>query len=179
MYTGMTRAYRRAAIQALPLDEEGKEFHLEVIKKAHAFGYRIVEIPAVLEWQHHRLLRPGSTTRKSSSRTGRLIRTHFLFSMVVAPFRYILPVALFLGLAATVLMAVALHALFFTEGPSIFYALVSFFLYLFAFLMLVTGILAHQNMAAEAELWRLRSELRGLAGPARNPDVGETKSNSQ
>jgi glycosyltransferase involved in cell wall biosynthesis len=160
MYTGMTRGYRRAAIQKLPLDEDEKEFHLEVIRKARAFGYRIIEIPAILEWQHQKLAKPGAATRKSSSRTGKLIRTHFLFSMVVAPCRYILPAAALLGMVATAFMLVAFYSLLFTEGPSIYYAMVSFFLYLFAFLLLITGILAQQNMAAEAEMWRVRSDLR-------------------
>jgi len=171
MYTGMTRGYRREAIVKLPLDEDEKEFHLEVIRKAHAFGYRVVEIPAVLEWQHQKLAKPGSE-RKSSSRTGKLIRTHFLFSMVVAPFRYILPAAVFLALLATAFMLIAFYSLLFTEGPSIYYAMVSFFLYLFAFLLLVTGILAQQNMAAEAEMWRVRSDMRA-AGQKTRESAGD------
>jgi glycosyltransferase involved in cell wall biosynthesis len=50
MNTGMTRAYRRRAIRALPLRENGKEFHVEVIAKAHAVGLAILEIPSVLAW---------------------------------------------------------------------------------------------------------------------------------
>ncbi len=49
--TGMTRAYRRRAIRALPLYEDGKEFHVEVIAKAHALGLSVLEIPAELAWQ--------------------------------------------------------------------------------------------------------------------------------
>jgi glycosyltransferase involved in cell wall biosynthesis len=49
MNTGMTRAYRRRVIKSLPLEEDHKEFHLEVIMKAQALKYRIHEIPCVLE----------------------------------------------------------------------------------------------------------------------------------
>ena len=51
MNTGMTRGYRAEKFRALPLEEDEKEMHLEVINKALAFGYRIYEIPATLEWE--------------------------------------------------------------------------------------------------------------------------------
>jgi glycosyltransferase involved in cell wall biosynthesis len=54
MNTGMTRAYRRELIQSLPLSEDGKEFHLEVILKATTFGARLREIPAMLEWKEYK-----------------------------------------------------------------------------------------------------------------------------
>lgn len=50
MNTGMTRAYRRHVLRCMPLAQDGKLFHLEVIAKAHALGFAIVEIPATLEW---------------------------------------------------------------------------------------------------------------------------------
>jgi len=68
MNTGMTRAYRRDAIMSLPLHEPGKEFHLEVILKATALGYRIHEIPAVLEWKDYK---QAGERRKRKSSAGR------------------------------------------------------------------------------------------------------------
>ena len=88
MNTGMTRAYRRDVIQSLPLTEPGKEFHLEVILKATAFGHKIREIPAVLEWKQHK--RQGQVVkRKSSSKVNRLIVSHSLFSIFANPVRYV------------------------------------------------------------------------------------------
>lgn len=73
MNTGMTRAYRREVIEALDLAQDGKEIHLEIIAKAHALGFRMGEVPAVLRWE------PSRRTRKSSFRPGRLIRSHLMF----------------------------------------------------------------------------------------------------
>jgi len=88
MNTGMTRAYKRSAIRSLPLDELGKEFHLEVILKAQALGYRIMEIPAILEWKEYK--HEGKRTqRKSSSKVNKLIVTHSLFSLFGNPVRYV------------------------------------------------------------------------------------------
>ncbi len=50
MITGMTRGYRRDAIKSLRLEENSKEIHLEIVAKALALGYRIVEIPATISW---------------------------------------------------------------------------------------------------------------------------------
>ena len=73
MNTGMTRAYRREVIEALDLEQDGKEIHLEIIAKAYALGFRMGEVPAVLRWE------PTRRKRKSSFRPGRLIRSHLMF----------------------------------------------------------------------------------------------------
>jgi glycosyltransferase involved in cell wall biosynthesis len=52
MLSGMTRGYRRDAIRSLHLEADRKEIHLEIIAKAQALGLRIVEIPAVIRWEH-------------------------------------------------------------------------------------------------------------------------------
>ena len=43
MNTGMTRGYRREKFLALPLDENGKEMHLEIVNKAVAFIIRFMK----------------------------------------------------------------------------------------------------------------------------------------
>jgi glycosyltransferase involved in cell wall biosynthesis len=65
MNTGMTRAYRREAVQSLPLQEDDKVFHLEVIQQAAERGQKIIEIPAVLEWRQHK--EGGEHARRRSS----------------------------------------------------------------------------------------------------------------
>ena len=50
MLSGMTRGYRREVIESLHLEANRKEIHLEIIAKARALGYRIVEIPATIRW---------------------------------------------------------------------------------------------------------------------------------
>ena len=161
MYTGMTRGYRRERFLELPIDEDEKEFHLDVARKALALGFVIREVPATLTWQHDKLAKPGTATRKSSSRVRKLMRTHLLFSAFAAPVRYIVLIAGLFVVPALGFFAAAVYNLF-TTSPSAFYLLTSFFLFLFALLVLLLGLLTHQNTATQAELWRVRSELQQL-----------------
>ena len=159
MYTGMTRGYRRDRFLELPVDEDEKEFHLDVARKALAFGFSIHEVPATLTWQHEKLAKPGAPKRKSSSRVRKLVRTHLLFGAFAAPIRYILLIVGALSVPATGFLIAAFYN-FITLQPSGYYLFASFFLYLFALVVLLIGILTHQNIATQTEIWRLRSELR-------------------
>ncbi|MCP4402511.1 MAG: hypothetical protein GY801_35045 [bacterium] len=51
MVTQMFRGYRREVLVALELEADRKEIHLEILSKAIAAGFRVVEIPAVLNWR--------------------------------------------------------------------------------------------------------------------------------
>jgi glycosyltransferase involved in cell wall biosynthesis len=155
MFTGMTRAYRRARFVELPLDEDEKEFHLEVARKALAFGFRIQEVPALLTWQHDK---PGEAQRKTSSRIRKLMRTHLFFSMLAAPIRYILLIAVIIAVLATVFLFAAIYSL--SQGStSAFYLLTSLSLYVVGLLVLLFAVLTQQNVATQQELWRIRGEL--------------------
>jgi glycosyltransferase involved in cell wall biosynthesis len=162
MHTGMTRGYRRDKFLALPLDEDDKEMHLEIVSKAIALGYRIYEIPAVLEWRVHELAGSATRLRRSSSVSNRLIRTHVLFSLLAAPFRYIYVVAAGLaGVAAILLGWWLVH--FRSEQASAYVLLSAVLIGLFAFLVFGIGVLAQQGRALQRDLWRLRGELRARA----------------
>lgn len=163
MNTGMTRGYRADKFVQLPLDEDGKEIHLEIISKALAFGYRIYEIPAVLEWKAHKLSAEPMTSvkRKSSARIQKLIRSHLLFSLIVAPFRHLLLLSSMLFLGGIVFMSLAIGNLGKPE-PSIYYALTSFFLMGFSVLISGFALLAYQGRELARDLWRTRSETREL-----------------
>ena len=107
MLSGMTRAYRREVLEGLVPESEGKEFHLEVLFKAAALGYRIGEIPAVLRWEQPVA---GARTRRSTFRVRRVIATHMLMWMAEKPMWFIgvlgvlwLGVGLGLGVYLTVL----------------------------------------------------------------------------
>jgi glycosyltransferase involved in cell wall biosynthesis len=166
MNTGMTRAYRRRVIQALPLAEDHKEFHLEVILKATALGYRIQEIPAVLEWREHK--RAGQTVRrKSSSRVRRLIVSHTLFSLFANPVRYVLALsaaALALG-ALSFIGAVVLFALRMT---SVYAALMSIALVILGVLLFVLTVILQQGRLIQREIWSLQRTL-SIATREREP----------
>lgn len=158
MNTGMTRGYRREKFLALPLDEDEKEIHLEIVSKAMAFGYRIYEIPAILEWKDHRLSATPGKKRKSSANINKLIRTHFLFSVLAAPFRYLYVVS---GLLAVVSLALFVWAFInlFTPGVSIYLFLSSLLIGLFAFIGFGVGVLAQQGRQLQREMWKVRSAL--------------------
>ncbi|MFB3883646.1 MAG: glycosyltransferase family 2 protein [Thermodesulfobacteriota bacterium] len=157
MNTGMTRGYRREKFLALPLDEDDKEMHLEIVNKALAFGYRIYEIPAVLEWKEYKLSIVLGKKRKSSSNINKLIQTHILFSLLAAPFRYIYLISILLGLLSFGLFVWAFINLL-TPDPSIYLFLSSLLIALFAFLIFGIGILSQQGRALQRELWRVRSK---------------------
>ena len=123
------------------------------------FGFSIHEVPATLTWQHEKLAKPGAPKRKSSSRVRKLVRTHLLFGAFAAPIRYILLIVGALSVPATGFLIAAFYN-FITLQPSGYYLFASFFLYLFALVVLLIGILTHQNIATQTEIWRLRSELR-------------------
>jgi dolichol-phosphate mannosyltransferase len=161
MYTGMTRGYRRERFLELPLDEDEKEFHLEVARKAIAFGFRIREIPAVLRWQHQKLAKLGGLPRRSSSRIRKLMRTHLLFSSLAAPIRYIALLSGLLVIPATAFLIIALYHLA-TGQPAAFFWLTSLLLYLFVLFVLLVGLITQQNIVTQRELWHIRSELRRL-----------------
>lgn len=156
MNTGMTRGYRRSVIQALPLFEDGKEFHLEVILKATALGYRIREIPATLEWKEWK--RQGKPKkRKSSSKVPRLILSHTLFSVFANPVRYVWMMSFGSAILSLVslVIAIVLAAL---ERVSVYMALMSLSLMILAIMLFVLGVVVKQGNMVQRELWQLQSE---------------------
>ena len=170
MHTGMTRGYRREKFLALPLDEDDKEMHLEIVSKAIALGYRILEIPALLEWRTHKLAGSPAQRRRSSSISNRVIRTHVLFSLLAAPFRYIYVVAAGLASVATVLFAWSVVNVV-AQRVAVYLFLSSVLIALFAFLVFGIGVLAQQGRALQRDLWRLRGELRSHRAPPRSGDA--------
>ena len=105
MNTGMTRAYRRATVQSMQLKEDGKIFHLEVIREAGKRGLKIVEIPAVLEWPRHGD-GENSRQRSSSLKIPQQIKSHMAYLLRVNPKRCLwraLEASVLLGIAAWVI----------------------------------------------------------------------------
>lgn len=179
MNTGMTRGYRRSLIQSLPLIEDGKEFHLEVILKANAFGARIREIPAVLEWKEYKH-QGKRIKRKSSSRINRLIVSHSLFSLFANPVRYVWALSLISLVVGAVSFIWALVALVLRQ-VSAYMALLSVSMVILSILLFVIGVVLQQGNMIQRELWFLQ-RVHGVdlaqrlsAGPSKpgqsGPDV--------
>lgn len=99
--TCVVRAYRREVVDALPLESEGKEIHLETLSKALALGFKVTEMPATLR---------GRTKGKSKFKLGGTVFSHLAFAVEEEP---MLPVALLFviftlgGLAGLVLAGLA------------------------------------------------------------------------
>ncbi len=159
MYTGMTRAYRRASFVSLPIDEDEKEFHLEVAQKAQAFGYKIYEIPCVLEWKDHRLAKKDAPKRKSSSRVKKLMRTHIAFAAVAAPSRYILPISVFMTAVSLFFLFWAVVNLL-TGKIAVYLLITGLLVFLIAFITFAVGMLSYQSTLIQHDLWRVRRSLR-------------------
>ena len=169
MNTGMTRGYRRDKFLAIPLDEDEKEMHLEILNKAIAFEYRIYEIPAILEWRDHKLSSQPTKKRVVSFKLNKLIRTHALFSILAAPFRYLYPISILLFIIGMACSGLAIYFLF-TPTPSIYLALGAMLLWIAALLIFGIGVLSQQGRALQRDTWRLRSEIR-KSDPTLNGDV--------
>jgi len=154
MNTGMTRAYRRNVIHTLPLFENGKEFHLDVILKAVAFGLDIREIPAVLEWKDYRR-DDQKVQRKSSSKVNRLIVSHTLFSLLANPVRYVWAAALFILLVG-LLSFVAAVFLYVGHQVSVYMAMLSVLLVTLSLLVFILGVVVKQSYVIQREIWTLQ-----------------------
>lgn len=155
MFTGMTRAYRREVFQSLPLDEDGKEFHLEVVQKARAFGYWIYEIPCQLKWPSAEVSKLRSVKHRSAGRIRKLMFTHLIYALSAAPFRYVIPVSILLSTTAASFLVWSFVNL--SRGkPSIFIFLASLLLFLFAFVIFSNGVLSYQIRQLQRDIWRIR-----------------------
>jgi dolichol-phosphate mannosyltransferase len=153
MSTGMTRAYRREVIQPLLTSENGKEFHLEVLLKLRTLGFRIGEIPAVLEWQEHKLSKSGGKeARKSSTNLGKTMGTHLRFLAVAQPRTHFAWLAMLTLMAGAGFMGWAIVSLFVGE-PSLFIAIMGFQLFLFALIFSGFSILFFESRDILREHW--------------------------
>jgi len=75
-FTGIFRAYRREVLDALELESDGKEIHLEILFRALGAGYQVKEVPAVLR---------SREKGRSKFRFGGTALSHMLFSFNERP----------------------------------------------------------------------------------------------
>ena len=76
--TCVLRAYKREVIDAIDLESDGKEIHLEILERVWAAGYTVKEIPATLRSRKKGQGRSKSTLLPT-------VRSHLLFSFVTRP----------------------------------------------------------------------------------------------
>lgn len=160
MNTGMTRAYRRSVIRALPLDEDRKEFHLEVVLKAQALGYRLSEIPCTLEWKTHKH-KGREVERKSSTKVSRLVVSHMLFSLFANPIRYVWGLSAVSSLCSFGFLIWGIVR-FFSALVSVYVLLISMSFGIIALMLFIFGVIAQQGNMVQRELWTLKQDMRML-----------------
>ena len=156
-YTGMTRSYRRDAIQAMYLESDGKELHLEIISKLVALGYRVGELPATLQWPE------GRKTRKGTFAPWKIIVSHLGFGFGEAPLLLLGSAGglliLFGLLLGCYLLLVSLSGNPVGGRPAVVFSpsciLVGFF-------MILIGLLAQQNKQLQRQLHRIQTQLAKL-----------------
>ncbi len=177
MNTGMTRAYRARVIQPLMTEENGKEFHLEVLLKLLGLGFRVREIPATLEWLDAKLQRAGSAKRKSSTRILKTITSHLRFIAIAQPVRHFAILATMAGLLGAAFLLGAAVMLVTKAAPAAFLALVGLTMLVISLLFGGFSILFFQMRELARLTW-----MKGYGGnvpptarPARTafpPDAG-------
>jgi len=157
MNTGMTRAYRRDMIKNLPLEENHKEFHLEVILKAQALKYRISEIPCILEWKPYKH-KGKKVNRKSSSKIKRLVVSHSLFSLFANPIRYVWGFSMTSLLFSAIFLTWSFIRLY-LGLVSVYTLIISLSFGIIAIILFGFGLLAQQGNMIQRELWTLKQQM--------------------
>ncbi len=86
--TCVVRGYRRDALDAMELINDGKDLHLEIIQKAELFGLRLKEVPGHLKWRdRNRGRKPKTRLRDHIPLQGMsgMIASHLVYSYVLRP----------------------------------------------------------------------------------------------
>lgn len=81
--TSMVRAYRGEVIRNLPLYEDGKELHLEILRKLLILGYNVKEVPGKLIWKEQKLRAARGLNLKLVGAAKR----HLLYGLLSRPTR--------------------------------------------------------------------------------------------
>ncbi len=90
--TCVVRGYRGDLIRNIPLFEEGKELHLEILRKMSIIDANIVEIPGRLIWK----IEKGQKRRAPNLRFVKSARSHLLFGLLARPTKLFNAIAIFL-----------------------------------------------------------------------------------
>lgn len=157
--SGMTRGYKGNFIRSLPLAEDGKEIHLEIVSKGCMLSCSFSEIPATVRWAQ---AKKGKPKRKSKFKVAKLIRSHLLFGFNEAP------ILLFGSIGAVVLLTglilgVHLSFLHFLKGEVIgdrvVMIMTTIFLVLSGFSIFLFCFLAYQIRDLRKEIFKSRHEM--------------------
>ncbi len=148
--TGIFRAYRKKVLDALELESDGKEIHLEILSKAMALGFRVKEIPALLK------SRKRGVSKFKFKRTA---TSHLIFSVFEKPmliFGFLGLLTLGVGLLIGLYVAYLRFSGDLTPGrPLITFAIL---LILGGIQILSFGFIALQILSVRKEILRIQKE---------------------
>ena len=150
--TGILRAYRRAALQAIWLESDGPEINIEALSKALAHGLCVRETPAVLR---------GRERGKSKIRFSLTTRTYLIFSLFEKPILLFGALGL-LMIALGGVVAIYLLLDYFTGrlNPERPLMTVMMLLFLLGLQFFSFGFLGSQLAQLRQEVYRLQSRAR-------------------
>ena len=86
--TCSVRGFKKEVIENLELVSNDKDLHLEVIQKAQLLGYKIQEIPSILNWRDKKRREPEENKKASNLKTSKMkstILSHLVFNYVSNP----------------------------------------------------------------------------------------------
>ncbi len=157
MSTGMTRAYRREVLEAMDLESDDKELHIEILSKAFDLGYRIAEIPATLRWKQ---AKPGAPVRKSSFKMKSIVK-HLVVSVDVQPYLFFGGLGfLFIAIGAALgiyLLWLSLSGIGVAGRPALF---ASVLFIVIGIQVLIFGFLASQNRDLKRQFIRTQKLIK-------------------
>jgi len=150
--TSIFRAYRREVIDSLELVSDGKEIEPEIVAKAIAMGFRVVEVPAKLR---------GRTRGRSKFKFGESIWLHLKFSLNERPMILFSFVGLFIAFLGFLFGLDLVWRLYFEKEPILRPMLILTVLLLIMGLQtIIFGFLADQITLIRSELLRVRREIK-------------------
>lgn len=160
MLSGMTRGYRREAIQSIYLEEDRKEIHLEIVSKAQVLGYRISEIPGKIHWT------PQRVDKGLRSQLGivKHVIPHILSSLTEGAFKVFFGLSLSCFLFGLVLMVFGLlnKVFLITEVPKPNIVTYGFIGVTLAAICALIGILSLQLLGLRKHIIHLQSQMKKL-----------------
>ena len=158
-FTGMTRGYKGDFIRGLPLEEDGKEVHLEILSKASMLKARVTEIPALLKWPG---VKKKGPTRKSKFSAKKIIKSHLLFSFSESPimlFGSIGGIILLSGLFLGLYLAFVHFILNETIGDKIILIMTTVFLILLGMSLFLFCFIAYQIKDLRRDIFQVYYKL--------------------
>ena len=152
--TCILRGYKKEVLEALELESNGKEIHLEILSKVCALGFSVKEVPATL------------TSRKSGTSKFKFRRTsvtHLLFSIFERPILLFGAIGLFLILSGFLIGCYIVWLRYFgTLNPMRPLVPLMIILLIMGSQFFCFAFISSQNIHLRNEVYRLQKQINNL-----------------